>query len=86
MSVQSLDQEDLLEEGMTTHSSILACKIPWIEEPCGPWGSKKLDAIEHTHTYTELVTTVSLVTIHPYTKFVVVQFLSHVQHFRSYGL
>ena len=29
--VQSLGQEDLLEEGMTTHSSILACRIPWTE-------------------------------------------------------
>ena len=25
--------EDPLEKGMTTHSSILACKIPWTEEP-----------------------------------------------------
>ena len=31
--VQSLGQEDLLEKEMTTHSSILAWKIPWIEEP-----------------------------------------------------
>ena len=31
--VQSLDQEDLLEKGMATHSSILAWKIPWTEEP-----------------------------------------------------
>ena len=30
--VQSLDQEDLLEEGMATHSSILAWRIPWTEE------------------------------------------------------
>ena len=29
----SLGWEDPLEEGMVTHSSILACKIPWIEEP-----------------------------------------------------
>ena len=29
MQVQSLDQEDPLEEGTTTHSSILAGKIPW---------------------------------------------------------
>ena len=43
-------------------------------------------ATEHTHTYTELVTTVSLVTICPYTKFVVVQFLSRVQHFCSHAL
>ena len=31
--VQSLDQEDPLENGMTTHSSVLAWKIPWTEEP-----------------------------------------------------
>ena len=31
--VQSLSQEDLLEKEMATHSSILACKIPWTEEP-----------------------------------------------------
>ena len=33
--VQSLGQEDLLEKGMPTHSSILAWKIPWTEEPGG---------------------------------------------------
>ena len=31
--VQSLGQEDLLEKGMTIHSSTLACRIPWTEEP-----------------------------------------------------
>ena len=31
--VQSLGREDLLEKEMTTHSSILAWKIPWMEEP-----------------------------------------------------
>ena len=31
--VQSLGQEDLLEKEMATHSSILTCKIPWMEEP-----------------------------------------------------
>ena len=31
--VQSLSQEDLLEKEMATHSSILAWKIPWTEEP-----------------------------------------------------
>ena len=31
--VQSLCWEDLLEEKMATHSSILAWKIPWTEEP-----------------------------------------------------
>ena len=33
--VLSLGQEDPLEEGMATHSSILAWKIPWTEEPSG---------------------------------------------------
>ena len=31
--VRSLVQEDPLEKGMATHSSILAWKIPWTEEP-----------------------------------------------------
>ena len=33
--VQSLGLEDLLEEEMTTHSSILAWEMPWTEEPGG---------------------------------------------------
>ena len=33
--VQSLGQEDPLEKGMSTHSSILAWRIPWTEEPGG---------------------------------------------------
>ena len=31
--VQSLGREDPLEKDMATHSSTLACKIPWTEEP-----------------------------------------------------
>ena len=31
--VRSLDWEDPLEKGMATHSSTLAWRIPWIEEP-----------------------------------------------------
>ena len=31
--VRSLGQEDPLEEGMATHTSILAWRIPWTEEP-----------------------------------------------------
>ena len=31
--VQSMGWEDPLEEGMATHSCILACEIPWTEEP-----------------------------------------------------
>ena len=33
MWVPSLGREDPLEEGMATHSSILAWRIPWTEEP-----------------------------------------------------
>ena len=33
--VRSLDQEDPLEKGMATHSSILASRIQWTEEPGG---------------------------------------------------
>ena len=43
--VQSLGQEGPLEMEMVTHSSILACKIPWIEEPGGlrTMGLQELD-------------------------------------------
>ena len=33
--IRSLGQEDLLEKEMATYSSILACEIPWTEEPGG---------------------------------------------------
>ena len=35
MWVTSLGEEDPLKEGMATHSSILAWRIPWTEEPGG---------------------------------------------------
>ena len=43
--VQSLGWKDLLEKEMATHSSILAWKIPWTEEPgsYSPWGHKESD-------------------------------------------
>ena len=46
--VQSLGQEDPLEKGMAAHSSILACRIPWIEEPGGlqSMGSQESDTTE----------------------------------------
>ena len=39
-------------KGMTTHSIILACRIPWAEEPGGysPWGCKESDTTEHRQT------------------------------------
>ena len=35
LRVRSLGHEDLLKEGMAAHSSILAWRIPWTEEPRG---------------------------------------------------
>ena len=46
--VQPLGQEDPLEEGMATHSSNLAWRIPWTRSLVGysPWSRKELDATE----------------------------------------
>ena len=50
MQVQSLGQEDTLETGMATHSSILAWRIPWTEEPGGQKsiGSQRVVTTEAT--------------------------------------
>ena len=49
--VRSLGWEDPLEREMATHSSNLAWKIPWIEEPgrYSPWGHKESDTTERLH-------------------------------------
>ena len=49
--VQSLGQEDPLEKGVATHSSILAWRIPWAEKPGGlqSMGSKELDTTKAVH-------------------------------------
>ena len=51
--VQSLGREDPLEKGMATHSSILAWRIPWTEEPgglCTALGVSESDTTEQlTH-------------------------------------
>ena len=50
--VQSLGQEDPLEKEMATHSSTLAWKIPWMEEPgklYSPWDHKESYTTEHLH-------------------------------------
>ena len=43
IQVRSLGREDPLVKGMATHSSILAWRIPWIEEP---WGCKESDSTD----------------------------------------
>ena len=49
--VLSLSQEDPLGKDMGTHSSILACEIPWTEEP---GGLQSMESQEHdwAHTHT----------------------------------
>ena len=59
--IRFLGWEDNLEEGMATHSSILAWRIPWTEEPGGlqlhvgdqtTWGFKESDMTEQLSTDT----------------------------------
>ena len=60
MWVQFLGGEDPLEEGMATHSSILAWRIPWTEEPGGLQSCKESDtteATQHAHTREMMVFT-----------------------------
>ena len=45
--VPSLSQEDPLEEGMATHFSVLAWRIPWTEEPGGCIGSTGSQRVRH---------------------------------------
>ena len=63
--VRSLGWEDSLETEMTTHSSTLALKIPWMEELGAgyyPWGHKESGTTErlHFHCYLNLTQTTVL--------------------------
>ena len=50
---QSLGREDALGKGMATHSSILAWRIPWTEEPGGPqsMGSQSWTRLSDVHSF-----------------------------------
>ena len=79
-AVCSLGREDPQEDGMATHSRILAWNIPWIEEPCGLHSISSQRIVQdwsnwacmHAHTYNmmtlcvyyKMIITVSLVNIH----------------------
>ena len=54
--VQSQGQEDSLEKGMATHSSILAWRIPWTDKPGGlkSMGSQRVRHDRATNTFTFL--------------------------------
>ena len=58
--VWSLDQEDPLEKGMSTHSSILAWRIPWIEE-AGRLQSMELQRIGHDWVTKNYIYTMNMV-------------------------
>ena len=52
--VQSLGREDPLEKEMAIHSSTIAWKVPWTEDPGrdpgrAPWGRKESDTTEQLH-------------------------------------
>ena len=51
MWVQSLSQKDPLEEGMATHSSVLAWRMPWTEKPSGLLQSIGWQSIMHAFAY-----------------------------------
>ena len=69
--VQSLCWEDPLGQGMATHSSILACRIPWTEEPGGssPRGCKESDTTERLTHNVETVRTVKQMVLTTGTQF-----------------
>ena len=50
--VRSLGWEDPLEEGMAIHSSILAWRIPWTEEPAGRQSMESQGVEQLTHNTT----------------------------------
>ena len=58
--VWSLGQEDSLEKGRATHSSILAWRIPWSEEPGGLQGCKEWTQLSYQHSFPSSVSNCSL--------------------------
>ena len=66
--VQALDQEKTLKKGMATHSSILAWRIPWTEEP-GKLQSIRSQRVEHDwvtfhfHFHSHIITSSIIIVI-----------------------
>ena len=72
--VQSLGQEDVLEKGIALHSSILAWRIPWTEEPGELRVVKSQTRLSHSHTHTHLNKTNIKVNFQQLTQFLPVLF------------
>ena len=64
--VRSLGQEDPLEKEIAMHSSTLAWKIPWTEEPGGlqSMGSQELDTTERLHFHFHLIALIAILVLH----------------------
>ena len=75
--VWSLSREDPLEKGMATHSSTLACKIPWMEEPGGLWGGKESDMTERLHFHFLLATAPWQISLDTVSEIMLSGFCSH---------
>ena len=60
--VLSLGRKDPLKKGMATHSSILAWRIPWMEEPGGYslWGPKESDTTQRLNTFFTFILAVAV--------------------------
>ena len=63
--IQSLGRENLLEKRMTTHSSILAWRIPWTEESHRLQDCKESNRTEQLSIYTQMSETKELFSPHP---------------------
>ena len=88
--VRSLGQQDPLERGMATHSSILAWRIPRTEEPGGPqsMGHKESDTTERLTRFGELRTAGSRqaqAALSPYTALQEAFLCSSLQCFGVFG-
>ena len=64
--IRSLGQEESLEKGMATHSSILAWRIPWIKEPgrLQSIGHKESDTTKVTYAHTQSKTSKDICSYH----------------------
>ena len=78
--VPSLGCEDLLEEGMATHSSILAWRIPGTEEPGGlqSMGCKELNTTEWLNTAQQSFIKLTVITVNLLTSFIWSVFASSI--------
>ena len=78
--IQTLGREDLLEKEMATHYSILAWKIPWMEEPgsYSPRGCKESETTERVHFHFSLMEAKSSLKIFSYKYWILQGWVSSV--------